>query len=105
MLALGYCVAGRLFEHVANRLDAFLMVLKSCKAEECHEPWKVLYPQGNVCILRDVLRAKYDAFYNEQPCVSYLACELGYVLGSEGLQTGNVWGAAEDELVYNELRS
>lgn len=81
------------------------MVLKSCKAEQCHQPWAVLHPQGDVRTLRDALHSKFDVFYNEQPRVGFSACELGYIVGSEGPQTGNAFGVVEEPSGYTELRS
>lgn len=73
---------------VISRLDALMMVLKSCKGGTCVEPWKVLHPQGDVASLTDALRARFDAFYDEQVRVSFSRCELGYIVDAEGPQAG-----------------
>lgn len=71
---------------VIHRLDALLMVLKSCTGETCAEPWKVLHPQGDVASLSDALTVHFDAFYEEQVKVSFNRCELGYIIDAEGPQ-------------------
>ncbi|KAF1953000.1 Arylsulphatase [Byssothecium circinans] len=76
---------------VQTRLDALLLVLKSCKASTCTDPWSVLHPQGDVTGLEQALDARYDAFYEAQPKVAYSKCELGQILGSEGPLVGNVY--------------
>jgi hypothetical protein len=69
-----------------------MMVLKSCKGSSCTHPWNVLHPQGNVASLTDSLRASYDAFYDEQPKVTFTKCELGYIKESEGPMNVNIYG-------------
>lgn len=71
---------------VINRLDALMMVLKSCKGGTCIEPWKVLHPHGDVKSLSDALTVQFDAFYKEQVKVSFNRCELGYIIDAEGPQ-------------------
>lgn len=93
-----YSLGGRPFEHLINRLDSLLMVLKSCKRSECHEPWRTLHPSGDVTNLFDALHKSYDAFYEEQPKVSYSSCELGYLLDAEGPQHVNAFG--EDKKAF-----
>lgn len=75
---------------VVNRLDALMMVLKSCKGGTCVEPWKVLHPQGDVASLSDALRVRFDAFYEEQVKVAFDRCELGYLVDAEGPQAVDV---------------
>lgn len=71
---------------VIDRLDALMMVLKSCTGLTCIEPWKVLHPQGDVTSLADALTVQYDAFYEEQVKVSFNRCEFGYIIDAEGPQ-------------------
>lgn len=71
---------------VVNRLDALMMVLKSCKGGHCIEPWKVLHPQGDVVSLSDALKVRFDAFYEAQTKVSFNRCENGYIIDAEGPQ-------------------
>lgn len=68
-----------------SRLDSLLLVLKTCKAKECTEPWDVLHPTGNVQNLYDALHPRYNDFYElEQAKVSFTKCEPGQILSSEG---------------------
>lgn len=85
-------IAGQSFAQVVARLDTLLMVLKSCKREECRNPWKVIHPDGDVKDLESALAKTFDAFYEEQPKVSFTKCELGYLRDSEGPQLPNIFG-------------
>ncbi|EME40308.1 hypothetical protein DOTSEDRAFT_66113 [Dothistroma septosporum NZE10] len=68
-----------------HRLDALLMVLKTCKGRECTHPWEVLHPKGDVHDLHDAVNPQYDHFYeHEQQRVKFDRCEKGYNLESEG---------------------
>lgn len=87
----GHRIAGRPYQQIVNRLDTLLMILKSCKQNECIEPWKILHPDGKVLTLLDALRSEYDMFYAEQPRVSFTSCELGYFPGAEGPQHANIY--------------
>jgi N-acetylglucosamine-6-sulfatase len=70
-----------------TRLDALMMVLKSCKGRaECITPWNILHPQGDVQDLKDAMNANFDTFYANQPKVSYSSCQNGYIIGAEGPQ-------------------
>ena len=71
---------------VIARLDALLLVLKSCKGIDCIKPWNVLHPQGDVQSLKDSLNTRYDTFYMEQVKVEYNWCEFGYIIDAEGPQ-------------------
>lgn len=70
---------------VVDRLDALLMVLKTCKASACTHPWKVLHPTGDVTSLKEALHPDFDEFYEvQQQRVKFDKCEKGYILESEG---------------------
>jgi hypothetical protein len=44
---------------LVNRLDALLVVLKSCRAETCRDPWRVLHPyDDDIKTLADALDTK-----------------------------------------------
>lgn len=91
-LTASYSISGRPFEQIVSRLDALMMVLKSCKGKECVEPWEVLHPKSGIKSLKDALNRDFDAFYADQPKVEYSACELGYIKSAEGPQHVNVFG-------------
>lgn len=80
-------VCGGSLKQVTERLDALMMVLKSCVGDECTHPWLQLHPEGNVRTLQDALDSRYDSFYAAQPKVSFSACKLGYLVEYEGPQT------------------
>ncbi|KAK0388593.1 hypothetical protein NLU13_4836 [Sarocladium strictum] len=69
------------------RLDALMMVLKSCRGEACVKPWQSLHPSGTVNSLSEALHESYDTFYVTQPKVSFTSCELGYLVEAEGPQS------------------
>ena len=79
-----FAIADRPFKEVVTRLDALMMVLKSCKGRSCTHPWETLHPKGNVGSLTDSLKPRFDAFYDEQRKVHFTKCELGYIKESEG---------------------
>lgn len=86
-----YRLGGRRLEEVITRLDALLMVAKSCKARSCHAPWESLHPNGKIKTLKHALDSKFDSFYRNQPKVSFDSCQLGYLVEHEGPQTITPW--------------
>ncbi|KIX01793.1 uncharacterized protein Z518_09520 [Rhinocladiella mackenziei CBS 650.93] len=88
-----FTIADRGIEQIVHRLDALTMVLKSCKGKVCKEPWHYLHPGGKVKTLTDALATTYDAFYANQPKVSYKLCLFGYNMKNEGPQVANVYDA------------
>lgn len=63
------------------------MVLKTCVAKDCIEPWAVIHPKGNVNRLEEALDPRYDAFYENNykiNSVSFTQCEAGQIVASEG---------------------
>ncbi|ETI24761.1 hypothetical protein G647_04131 [Cladophialophora carrionii CBS 160.54] len=70
--------------HLISRLDALLLVLKTCRMDECRTPWSSLHPTGQVRNLRDALDVRFDEFYHMHPKVRYEQCERGYIPESEG---------------------
>ncbi|OJD35646.1 arylsulfatase [Diplodia corticola] len=96
----GYRLAGRSLAQVIARLDALMMVLKSCKGVACTQPWAELHPAATsssasrhvvapVRTLTDALASEYDDFYAAQPKVAFTSCEMGYLVGAEGPQQFN----------------
>lgn len=82
-------VAGLPLNKVVSRLDSLLFVLKSCKGEECREPWAALHPERHghtsVLTLKDALSSEFDDFYeNQQTRVRFEYCWNGYVPEAEG---------------------
>lgn len=98
-LQIHYNLLGRPFKHVTNRLDALLMVTKSCKGQACREPWGVLHPGGEVGSLAGALQKSFDGFYESQPRVGFNSCVKGHVVGEEGPQDVRPWsGGAEEDV-------
>lgn len=70
--------------NLQNRLDALLMVLKTCKGTTCQQPWRVMHPDGSVNSLAEAMDPKYDDFYMSQLKISFTGCASGYIRGLEG---------------------
>jgi hypothetical protein len=78
-------VASYPLEKVVSRLDALLLILKSCKGQICREPWKNLHPEGDVSNLEEALLSEFDEFYEKQQTrVEFDYCWNGYVPEAEG---------------------
>jgi N-acetylglucosamine-6-sulfatase len=85
---------------LTNRLDALLMVLKTCSGRQCTHPWESLFPSGGVRSLQDALNARFDSFFEAQvQKVRYERCEKGYIAESEG----PVWGPSQVYGMTNEI--
>lgn len=67
------------------------MVLKSCQAKTCREPWTSLHPSGEIRSLKQALHPKFDDFYDKQPKIAFKSCQLGYLIDEEGPQNVDVW--------------
>ncbi|KUI58056.1 Arylsulfatase [Cytospora mali] len=85
------------------RLDALLLVLKSCQQEECRSPWRALHPMGGVWNLKDALHVQYDDMYACMPRVEYDKCERGYIPGSEGAMWDGSFAFSMKHEVWDEL--
>lgn len=86
-------------ERLVPRLDALLMVTKSCKAETCRRPWEVLHPDGDVNNLEDALRTEFDSFYESVgQRIAFEKCDLGYHIASEGPQKSAVYQSGAGRL-------
>ena len=97
-----FSLLGRDLKQVVNRLDSLMMVLKSCKEETCLYPWKALHPKGNVRSLSDAVQHHFDAFYEDQPKVSFTKCELGYIKESEGPQEYQAFSDGSQSSWFND---
>lgn len=71
--------------NLLDRLDALLLVQKSCAGDDCRQPWEALHPAGDVLNLKDALEAQYDDFYTNAPKVAWDQCDRGYIKEMEGV--------------------
>lgn len=94
---------GRDLETVIDRLDALVLVMKSCKGAACTEPWRRIHPKGDVHSLKDALAPRFDAFYQKQPKVSFTSCELGYFPEVEGPMDYHVFGVGALDRIREQL--
>ncbi|KPM35927.1 Arylsulfatase [Neonectria ditissima] len=78
-----YRLAKRPLHHLLSRLNALIMVLKTCKDRVCTHPWNTLHPNGDVQTLKQALDEKYDKFYANQPQMWFAECSLGYFADME----------------------
>lgn len=100
-----YTLNGKSLDAVVNRLDALMMVLKSCKENVCVEPWKSLHPAGKVKTLADALGDDFDEFYRTQTKVEFEQCARGYFPDLEGPQDFNVFGEKDAKRMEEVKRS
>jgi N-acetylglucosamine-6-sulfatase len=82
---------GRPAAQLFARLDTLLLVLKDCKQEACRNPYSVLFPAGQVSDLTQAMHSKYDAFFAQQPQVSFAGCIPGHIVELEGPQDAFVY--------------
>jgi N-acetylglucosamine-6-sulfatase len=98
-----YKILGIPVSKVIPRLDALLMVTKSCKGHTCVDPWSIIHPAGNVKTLSGALNKRFDHFYaSVSATVSFEKCELGYILESEGPQKAVVFEEGLSDWLVNE---
>ncbi|THU90363.1 arylsulfatase precursor [Dendrothele bispora CBS 962.96] len=72
---------------LASRLDALLVVLKTCVGEVCNNPWQAIFPSNSTssgseaCVmgLSDALADTYDSYFESLPKFSYTVCQFGYL--------------------------
>jgi hypothetical protein len=74
-----YQLSGRPLEQVLLRLNALIMVLKTCKGQTCIRPWTSLHPDGSVNSLKLALQKRFDDFYESQPQMWFLECPAAYI--------------------------
>lgn len=67
---------GRREKQLFARLDALLMVAKSCQTDSCRNPWSVLFPGGQVTNLASAMAATYDSFFANQRKVAFTSCKF-----------------------------
>jgi N-acetylglucosamine-6-sulfatase len=84
-LADAYVLAGRKWQQVVYRLDALLVVLKTCKGALCTRPWSLHHADdASVTSLLQALAKDFDAYYAAYPKIGFSSCELGYIKEAEG---------------------
>ncbi|ROW11775.1 hypothetical protein VPNG_04939 [Cytospora leucostoma] len=63
-------------QKVANRLNALLMVTKSCEQDRCRDPWGFLKPDNDTTLvsLAQAMDASYDDFFADFEKVQFDTC-------------------------------
>lgn len=62
-----------------DRLNAILLVTKSCAENTCRQPWALLQPgrrKDEILSLRQAMNTKYDRFFSEFPRVAFKECMM-----------------------------
>ncbi|KKY17570.1 putative arylsulfatase [Phaeomoniella chlamydospora] len=67
-------IAGYDIKLLLSRIDALLLVLKSCKRRACSNPWEQLHLNGEVKSLRDAMGQEFDDKYYKLPKVQFRKC-------------------------------
>jgi N-acetylglucosamine-6-sulfatase len=67
-------LAGYDITRLLPRVDALLLVLKSCKGSACAKPWKELHPNEEVKNLNDAMDMRFDDKYKSVPKVRFNRC-------------------------------
>ncbi|PVI05728.1 arylsulfatase [Periconia macrospinosa] len=66
-------------QNLINRLNALLMVTKSCTKSVCRDPWSALQPPSavkRIASLTDAMAPDYDDFYANIPKVHFERCMM-----------------------------
>uniref|UniRef100_A0A0W0G3C0 Putative alkaline phosphatase-like protein n=1 Tax=Moniliophthora roreri TaxID=221103 RepID=A0A0W0G3C0_MONRR len=66
------------YSRLASRLDALLVVLKTCVGDMCRNPWGVIFSAGEANGLIESLVAQYDTYFDSLPKFGYRLCQFGY---------------------------
>ncbi|KAK2598380.1 hypothetical protein N8I77_011800 [Diaporthe amygdali] len=63
-------------QQVINRLNALLMVTKSCEQDRCRDPWAQLKPDDSTTLvsLTQAMNASYDSFFADFEKVQFETC-------------------------------
>lgn len=78
-----YTLAGRLLGDVLTRLNALVMVLKTCSGRSCTRPWESLHTDGSIRTLKQALNPRFDSFYRDQPQMWFSDCPEAYIAEME----------------------
>jgi hypothetical protein len=66
------------------------LVLKTCKAESCRQPWRALHERGGIPSLPEALSKDHDEFYATLPKVKYDHCNGYYDYANEAPHFGDI---------------
>lgn len=69
---------GRSIDELVHRLDALVLVLKTCVGDQCRWPWKQLHADGKVNTMMDALDEQYDKFYANTYAIAKVGWEDCY---------------------------
>ena len=102
-------ILGRPTIQLIHRLDAVVLVQKTCKQNSCRIPWTQLHRNGSVKNLLNALDEKYDSYYARLHEVGKVGWE-NYYQGNEAtlyLKSNErpLWADVEGEVVGNQTSS
>lgn len=90
---------GRPQAEMVSRMDALLMVMKTCKQDSCRDPWSILFPDDQVTDLGAAMTASYDTFFAAQPKVTFKNCDNGYLAINEGPVAVNAYQSGSQQVL------
>lgn len=84
-----------------DRLDALLLVLKTCRGDTCTNPYKELSTHNDFVQLSDLLQQRnvdsnVESWLRDLPKVEYSTCQLGYQSRNEWPQWKSEWAFGRD---------
>lgn len=66
-----YLTAPTLNAKLQSRLDALLLILKSCVGDVCNNPWRYIFPNKGIETLAQALDEEFDEYFEALPRVKY----------------------------------
>ncbi|KAL0081030.1 secreted arylsulphatase [Phycomyces blakesleeanus] len=77
-------IYGNTHIQLRSRLDALIIVLKACRADNCRDPWRIIHPEDpSIKTLEDALHEKYDYHYTQFQKFTFGECENHYSASNE----------------------
>ncbi|KAJ9125075.1 hypothetical protein QFC22_000028 [Naganishia vaughanmartiniae] len=100
-------------QRLLHRLDALMLVLKTCKGSTCTDPYGELVPLSHprppthISGFEQLLDSKLDDYFAGLPKVHFKECALGYHRALEQPEWDPRWafGRSVDELLLEETRN
>lgn len=78
-----------------DRLDALLLILKTCVGETCTNPHAALFKNGGVKSFAQASEPQYDEFFASIPKVRFKECALGFQSRLEKPEWRDEWAYDE----------
>lgn len=85
---------GRPINRLLHRLDALVLVLKTCTGDQCRWPWRQLHTDNEAQNLTAALSEKFDEFYENSYTytrVGWEECYTGFGTSGADSTLYSVW--------------